>query len=127
MANPTIGGITFLTMRGRVTPTGTMVVDTTPDDESGHEYQELGDRAPESLLVTELDVDTDADITAHIAACKALQGTLVTIEDPHGEAIGNVMILEAVVADTKRNRTAVGGINGGSRFVTMNWRVQATL
>ena len=113
-------------MSGRVTPRGTTVIDSTPDDEDGHEYAQLGARAPESLLTTELDVTTDAGITTHIDACKALQGTLVTVADPHGQSRANVMVLEVQVASTQRGRTAVGGINGGTRWVTMRWRVQAT-
>jgi len=126
MATPSIGAIEFMTLSGRVTTVGTVLVETTPDDENGHEYMALGTRAPESMLMTELDVTSDAGITTHIAACKALQGTLVTVTDPHGEDIDNVAVLDVQVDGSKRTGTAVGGINGGNRIVTLRWRVQAT-
>jgi len=121
-----IGGVSVLTLDRGPTPLAAAVVEITPAGADGHAYKRIGARAPAVSAMSIADVDGSAGVEAHIAACRALKGTLVTVVEDSGRSTSNVAVLEVEIAQIKFQALTVGGLVGGDYRVTMTWTLQAT-
>ena len=125
MATPTIGGIQFAAMQGRVTPIAMVSEDHSRPGVSGHELYEIGKRGALSQLQTVADFDSAVDAAAHLVAGAALQGEdLVTVTYADGTSSTNVAIDSVAPAGGMDVATAViGGLTAGAYIVRLNWTV----
>ena len=123
---PSVGSVTVLTMKGRVTAAAPAVEEITRRGVDGHAYVQVGKRAPECQLLTELDVSGSSGVATHINAGQALCATFVTVKHPTGETVANVAVLKCELVGTKKIASAVGGVNGGDTLCTLRWTVQAS-
>src|ERR1017187_2599808 len=111
ITNPSVGSVTVLTMRGRVTPCAQMLEEITRRGVDGHAYVQIGKRAPVSQLVTELDCTDATDVANHIKDGQALIGTFVSVVHPTGDSCDNVCVLTCEMLGTKTVIRGAGGIN----------------
>lgn len=121
---PSIGGVTVLRMDGRVTPLAKTLEKFRRPGINGVGLFDLGTDAPSVVVMTVADV---ASAATHVASCKALAGTLVTVVHPDGESITNVAVMAPPeYVSSKKVGTPVGGTSAGAYLVTMRWLLQAT-
>ena len=123
---PSIGGITVITIKGGLTPPGESVEEITRPGHDGHAYKRFGERAPRAELTSIRDVDAVAGVAAHILACVALKGTLITVIDDVGVTMNNVMVIEVETVRSREVGTPVGGVTAGNHLIAMRWLMQMT-
>lgn len=124
MANPSIGGIEFIVMRGpRPVNPAERVGEITRPRVDGHAFERLGKRGQPVTLQTEVDV---SNVSTAFAAYLALQSTFVTVVDPDGQSFSNVLVLGVAKVASKKVLTPQGGVNGGDWMLTAQWQLQPT-
>lgn len=124
--NPSVGSITTLTMQGRVSTLQQSMEEISRRGVDGVAFVKVGKRAPASVVTTETDVANSSAIASHVNACVALVGTLVTVTQPDGTTVPNVLILGVEFVTSKYFSRPVGGVAAGNYIVTMRWHLQAT-
>jgi len=124
MATPSIGGVSFTTLHGRVPPLATADEVKVRPGVDGHELIEIGARGEPTILRTMRDFDSAAAAASHIDTCAALQATLVTVNYSDGTSENNVQIQRVVPAGgTRYSPVSVGGLTAGSWRVYLEWTV----
>jgi hypothetical protein len=99
---------------------------------SGHEFAEIGNRAPIVQWRTEVDVvglsggDPLAGVQALIAAYRAMSGALQTVVNVDGSSVSGVAT-KLLAVEAKKVLSPLGGLAGGDWFVIAHWRLQAGL
>lgn len=127
MANPTVGGITFLRMAGaEALNCGWSVEDITRPGVSGHAYRYLGKRATPVSVICQVDSAAPATLRA---SCLALKGTLVTVALPEGGSLTSVMVLDVEWQVPAPITKVCGGVVGASatHWCTVQFRLQGTV
>jgi len=119
-----IGGVSLISIKGRVAKLGEGIEDITRPGIDGHSYKKIGTRAPVVTLETLVDVSSAGNAEGHIDACVALKGSLVTVKYTDGSNDEHVAVLDVEPVRVKQVKTPVGGVNGGSWLVTMRWQMQ---
>lgn len=122
----TIGGHTFITLRGSINPLGTDVIDITRPGVDGHAFMDIGKHAGRSQMQSIVDLTTAGAAKTVILAYKSLKGTLVSVVDDTGETYTNVLVVEVITTNPKFVATPVGGITGGNYILRANWVLQHT-
>lgn len=121
-----IGGSSFITLRGSINPTGTDVIEITRPGVDGHAFMDMGKHAGKSQMQSIADVSNASGAKAAILAYKALKGTLITVTDDTGQQYTNVLVQEVIATNPKNVKTPVGGLVGGSYLLSANWVLQHT-
>lgn len=122
MATPSIGGIDFTIMRGRVAPQGDEVEDVSRKGLDGHELYIIGARGNRAEIITVRDFDSAADAASHVASCLAYKGgALRTVTYEDGTTTTNVAVLDVQVISVKRVETPSGGLTDGNYLATLQW------
>jgi hypothetical protein len=85
--------------------------------------QTLGQGSEPSPLQTVAYFENDALAEAHIAACKALKGQVISMEDNWENEYENLLVIDVRTANSKR---AVFRNNQAQVRVQIEWMVQAT-
>ena len=124
MSNPSIGGVSFLTMRGPmpVNPKEKVGEITRPRVD-GHAFERIGKRGAPVTLMTEADT-SNAGTT--MSSYQALQGTLVSVVDVDGQSFSNVLVLMVSKVSAKKVLSAQGGLTAGDWMLTAQWLLQPT-
>ena len=118
----TIGGISFVTLRGRPLAAADEVEVHARAGEDGEEVRNLGSRGAEvELTTTATAADADAAQTA-AEAQRALIGTVVAITDSHGKDHAGCLVLDARPAVTAVLKPANSPTD--TTLITTRWRVK---
>ena len=110
---------TFHTLRGLLDVSAARVLVIARPGVDGHTALDTGSR-PDAV---EMESITDCDVPATtLAAYKALQGTLVTVNDDHGGTTTNVLVVNVVPGEAKRVIASSGKISTtGNYLLTCRW------
>ena len=122
MANPSIAGISMISITPRVDKLGEALKSWNRDGIDGATFKKIGKRADPVTLTCVRDTTTPG---AHTTLCKAAQGTKVTVAYLDS-SYNNLVVIKVLVTTAKKLRTPVGGVVGGNYLVTSSWTVQAT-
>lgn len=124
MANPSIGGITVLTMNGQAPQDPkTDVADITRNGADGHAWIDIAKRGDQVTVQTEADVSSPATTRA---AYRALKGTLVSVVLPDSDTIDLVMVLAVMPGMAKKCLLPQGGLVAGSWILPCTWVLKGT-
>ncbi len=124
MPNAQIGSSQFIGDRTPVVLDPMMELETNDrPGVDGHEFREIGERAPVTRWQTFADTTSPA---ATIAAYKALSGTLQTITNVDGSTVSSVRV-QLLRANYKKVAAAVGGLAAGTWVVEADWELQASI
>lgn len=126
IVRPAIGGFYFVSGQfpAVLAPTMRLEVIDRPGI-NGHEFRELGKRAPLVRWLTECDTANPATLEA---SYRALSGTLQTIINEDGSTV-SVVRVELLAVTRRRVLAAVGGVVGtsGLWWVVAEWALQASV
>jgi len=125
---PSIGSIELLTLSGAVNPgTGEQVEEITRPGVDGVAFRRIGKRGIPFRMQSVTDVSSSYNAQNHINACKALQGTVIDIEDATGRTWSNYIVLRAQPTNTQKVTGASGGLTSSPAYlITIAWTLQAT-
>ena len=124
MATPYIGSNPFIEFDGALPmPIAPTVLEITRENANGHAFVKVGSRAAKTTIRTMVDT---ADAAALALVHQALQGTLVTVVNPDGSSISNVMVESCKKLKVEASLKAVGGISGGAWLLSSEWVLQPT-
>lgn len=112
---PSVGAISFLTVRHGLLPKGEVVEHYTRPGVAGVGLHKRGSKGTPFYLTASRDVANAAAVKTWIESCLALKGTTVTVVDDLGNSWTNVGILDVQVPETPRViDAAVGGLHSGA-------------
>ena len=124
MANPSIGGHSFIFLRGAIDlATGTRTQDITRANVDGVAFRQIGKRSDDFDVISEGDVDV---VSTAVNAYKALEGTLVTVVDDAGVSETNVAVRRVVKLSAEYRANVVGGITAGNWWLRCQWTLRCT-
>lgn len=123
MANPTIGGIQFLQYQGPppASPRDG-AADISRPGTNGHALQLIGKRSQIITALTNVDHSNPGTL---LESCRALIGTLVSVVLPSGTYTSVfVWDVNIVWGQTRKTKSAVGGVTAGGYWCALQWRLQ---
>lgn len=124
---PTIGSISFLEIDRNPDPPSTQVKSVTHPGINGAVYQKLGKLGREFDVLTIVDCDNAGgalDVEATIAACKAIEGTVTTMNNLR-QSITDVVVLAVEEVDVRPIASASVGVSTNRTWLlTLRWTMQ---
>ena len=121
-----IGGYGFISMTNILDLQGEAVLDITRPGVDGVAYHKIGERSRPVNVRTIADIFGAASVKTTMAAYKAMQGTLVTVQDDFGNSFSNVMVLNVQITRARKVETVSGGLIAGDHTIEAAWTLQAT-
>lgn len=125
-----IGIQSFFRMDGAVEPARTRVETLDRPGVDGAAFRDLGETAPESVLVTETLLSTLALVETTIDGYAALVGTDQTVTDGLGNSRTGVMVLDMQVVEQRQLHGAICTMTGQPTnpvaILVCRWVVRAT-
>lgn len=124
MANPSVGTLAFVTLRGQHPQDPAMRLgEITRMGVDGHAYIQLGKRGAIVRMVGERDASSPSTIRS---TANGMIGTAVTVTFADGSTVTNVMVLDAAVVEQRPLGVPVGGIQAGGWWVAVAFTLQGT-
>jgi hypothetical protein len=123
---PSTSSITFRKMRGRVSGKASQLVEIPRYGVNGHRYADIGQKAPDCVLQTMLEVTDSTAVASHVNACLAYKGVMVKVTFEDGAYVENVVVLDVRWVDTVYLDRIVGSTTTSGYLVTMQWLVRGS-
>mgnify|MGYP006290605239 CR=1 FL=1 len=108
---PSVGSITLISLRAEPDRPGQVVEVLARPGVDGTGFRQTGVRAEPFRAVAVVDVDDAAAADSLVGDFKALQGTVVEIEDDFGRTADAILVLRVRLVSRTAVKTAVGGVS----------------
>jgi len=112
-----IGTYQFISVKWPANPMGERLSEITRPGVDGVGYKKEGKRAEPVVIEASVDADDAAATVTWMTNLKALEGTLQTIYDDHGQSFTNVGILEVRRRLPMKVETATGGVSTNKKYL----------
>ena len=124
---PSIGANNVVVMRGEFQTLADQIEEITRPNVDGVAVRVIGQRGVKFQIYTGVDVDDAAAAEALAATYKALQGTLVTVVDAHGQTHTYIAVHHVDIVRKRPLANAVGGLSAlAGYWVDAAWTLQET-
>ena len=106
---PSLGGISFISLKGHVAKPGLMTEDVSREGTDGAAFRKRHVRAVPFGMLAFRDCDNLADAQSKYEAVLAMQGTVVELVDDYGVTHPDVMVIDVRRVDERKVLAAGGG------------------
>ena len=123
-----IGGYSFNKFNGAISHQATRIETLDRPGVDGSIFIDFGSKAPPSIVISSVDVDTLAAVDSTMDNYRTKQGTLVSVVDSDGVTHSNVLVhsVEQIGSSVVVAASAGGSTSTPEAVLTARWTLQAT-